>query len=61
MAYSCRTNVFKEFRRLMKKKYTQLRTKQLKQKIFKSMGIYGFSQTDIRFNKSNYQTFWAIP
>ena len=28
--------------RFMKKEYTQLWTKQIKQNIFKSMGIYGF-------------------
>ena len=27
----------------MKKEQTQLKTKQLKQKVFKLMGIYGFS------------------
>ena len=34
---------FTEFRHFMKKEYTQLKTKQLKQSIFKSTGIYGFS------------------
>ena len=28
----------------MKKEWIQLKTKQLKQNIFKSMGVYGFSQ-----------------
>ena len=42
MAYSCRTNVFIKFYYLMKKEYTQLKTTQHKQNIFKSMGIYGF-------------------
>ena len=40
-AYSCRTNVFIEFHFFMKKNKTQLKTKQLKQNIFKSVGIYG--------------------
>ena len=48
-AYSCRTNVFHQsfiigFHQFMKKDKIQLKTKQLKQNIFKSMGVYGFSQ-----------------
>ena len=42
MAYACRTNVFIEFHHFIKKEEAQLKTKQLKQNIFKSMGIYGF-------------------
>ena len=42
MAYSCRTNVFIELRHFMKNELIQLKTKQIKQNIFKSMGIYGF-------------------
>ena len=42
MAYSCRTNVFIELPRFMKNELIQLKTKQIKQNIFKSMGIYGF-------------------
>ena len=42
-AYSCRTDSFIEFHHFMKKEKTQLKTKQRKQNIFKSMGIYGFS------------------
>ena len=41
MAYSCRTNVFIQFHHFVKKEQTQLKTKQLKQNIFKSIGIYG--------------------
>ena len=47
--YSCLTNVFIELDHFMKKEWKQLKTKQLKQNIFKSMGIYGFSKTDIIF------------
>ena len=36
-------NFFIEFHHFMETKLTQLETKQLKQNIFKSMGIYGFS------------------
>ena len=42
MAYSCRTNVFVELPHFMKNELIQLKTKQIKQRIFKSMGIYGF-------------------
>ena len=44
IAYLCRTNVFIKFHHLTKKQQqTQLKTEQLKQNIFKSMGNYGFS------------------
>ena len=48
-AYSCRTNVFHQsfisgFHQFMRKNKIQLKTKQLKQNIFKSVGVYGFSQ-----------------
>ena len=36
----------------MKKEKTQLKTKKLKQNIFKSVWICGFSETDKRFYKS---------
>ena len=41
--YSCRTNVFIEFYHFMKKRLTQLKIKQVKQSIFKSVRIYGIS------------------
>ena len=46
-AYSCTTNVFIEFHHFVKKEWTQLQTKQLKQNIFTSMRIYGFSKTEL--------------
>ena len=48
-AYSCRANAFIEFYHFMKKELTHLKIKQHKQSIFKSVRIYGFSGTDIRF------------
>ena len=36
----------------MKNELIQLKTKQIKQNIFKSMGIYGFPWTNFRFYKS---------
>ena len=39
---SSSTVYLKEFYHFMKKEYTQPWTKQIKQNIFKSMGIYGF-------------------
>ena len=46
-AYSCTTNVFIEFHHFVKKEWTELQTKQLKQNIFTSMRIYGFSKTEL--------------
>lgn len=42
MVYSCRTNVIIEYCHFMKKELKQLKTKQLRQNIFKYMGIMGF-------------------
>ena len=39
-AYSCRTNCFIKFNRFLKNESTQLKTKQRKQNIFKTMVIW---------------------
>ena len=39
-------HVYIELCRFLKQEKTQLKTKQLKQNIFKSMGIYRFSKTE---------------
>ena len=46
MAYSCRKNVLQKISSFYQKKQTQLKTKQLKQNIFKSIEIYGFLYTE---------------